>query len=926
MYKRMELNKLVNAVNICLRKMKSKGSNYTAGMLLDPDQVEGIVKCDEGFRFLKCLRSSAAYWQSRRKELIAMIRQLGFPSIFFTFSAAESKWIELHRILYKTAKGEDLPVDKKLTFQEISELVRNDPVTTVRYFHHKYNVFFSKIVIGLKPLGEVSDYYFRIEMQSRGSCHIHGFLFLKVPLELPILEDNDESGEVDEEAKMIARNMLEILEEKIDEMITCELPDKNDELYELINLQVHHHTRSCKRTVNGVTTCRFNIPYPPMPKTCVLTPLALPEITDNVKDLAKRITEILNEKGFGEQDKRGFDEFLSDLNVTENEYVEAVRSILKQTKVFLKRKPCEVRINGYNKLLLKTWRANLDLQVVLDPFAVVQYVASYVSKSDRGMSTAMRECVDEIRKGNMTVREKLQCISSKFLRASEVSAQEASIYLLQSIPMSNCSRHCIYINTARPEERISMVKSEAELKELDPDSTDICYEGLLDHYVSRPDSLENICLAEFAAGYTFRSDTPKNDKNCFELKNESGFVNKRTKDRIIRYRKYNKLQHKDEFFRSELMLFLPWRCEETELLNVNLEEKYLRMSVTEQFKDNRARFLAVDDDALLEQVENDAEKNESENAQAGKTDAIDDEDADMIVDDQYSIYSTIDTSNYVDPDLAAKEREANSVCETNFYTQPNLYPLEERLNLTQNLNVEQKKIFYHVMHHLKTKQKEPIHLCLTGCAGSGKSVLITALYQNMCAYYNSEAGINPNDIRILLNASTGKASFNIKGITLHSAFRLPVNQNPNMPALGHDLCNTLSIKYEHLKLIIIDEISMVSNRIFNQLDQRLKQIMKCNEPFGNVSVICVGDFNQLKPVAAGYVFESDKGNAYQELIGSVLWSTFKIAYLTEIMRQKDDKDFAIALQNLSSGTMTKAEIELFRSRQYDENNPMLPKE
>ena len=120
MYKRLELDRLVSAVNICLRKVKSKSAHhYTAGMLQDANSVESLVKSDDAFKVLKCLRCSSAYWQARKKELMAMIRQIGLPSIFFTNSAAESRWEELHKILYKTAYGKCLDDGEKLTFRLI---------------------------------------------------------------------------------------------------------------------------------------------------------------------------------------------------------------------------------------------------------------------------------------------------------------------------------------------------------------------------------------------------------------------------------------------------------------------------------------------------------------------------------------------------------------------------------------------------------------------------------------------------------------------------------------------------------------------------------------------------------------------------------------------------------------------------------------
>jgi hypothetical protein len=58
-----------------------------------------------------------------------------------------------------------------------------------------------------------------------------------------------------------------------------------------------------------------------------------------------------------------------------------------------------------------------------------------------------------------------------------------------------------------------------------------------------------------------------------------------------------------------------------------------------------------------------------------------------------------------------------------------------------------------------------------------------------------------------------------------------------------------------LKLILLDEISMVGNSMFTvQLNNRLKDLKGSKEDFGGVSIITLGDLFQLKPVMDGYIF------------------------------------------------------------------------
>jgi hypothetical protein len=64
---------------------------------------------------------------------------------------------------------------------------------------------------------------------------------------------------------------------------------------------------------------------------------------------------------------------------------------------------------------------------------------------------------------------------------------------------------------------------------------------------------------------------------------------------------------------------------------------------------------------------------------------------------------------------------------------------------------------------------------LSGNASVGKSVLMRALHQALLTYFNHRPGENPDDVKVMICASTGKAAFNVGGCTIHSAFNIPVD-------------------------------------------------------------------------------------------------------------------------------------------------------
>jgi hypothetical protein len=70
---------------------------------------------------------------------------------------------------------------------------------------------------------------------------------------------------------------------------------------------------------------------------------------------------------------------------------------------------------------------------------------------------------------------------------------------------------------------------------------------------------------------------------------------------------------------------------------------------------------------------------------------------------------------------------------------------------------------------------------------------------------------------------------------------------------------------------------------------------------------------RLPPIAGEKLFESEK-SGIEILAGNALWSPVRFYELTEIMRQREDGEFAAALNNIPYGSMTEKEINLIRSR------------
>lgn len=114
--KRLQIKQIQDKVALAMRKCKTEGKKITVGQVLDDTSFDQLVRLNEGYRVLRTLRGSPAYWENAKRDVFAMIRQLGIPTWFCSFSAAETKWVSVLKILHKTL------FNKILTDEEIGNL------------------------------------------------------------------------------------------------------------------------------------------------------------------------------------------------------------------------------------------------------------------------------------------------------------------------------------------------------------------------------------------------------------------------------------------------------------------------------------------------------------------------------------------------------------------------------------------------------------------------------------------------------------------------------------------------------------------------------------------------------------------------------------------------------------------------------------
>ncbi len=131
---------------------------------------------------------------------------------------------------------------------------------------------------------------------------------------------------------------------------------------------------------------------------------------------------------------------------------------------------------------------------------------------------------------------------------------------------------------------------------------------------------------------------------------------------------------------------------------------------------------------------------------------------------------------------------------------------------------------------------------LTGPPGSGKTFLLNKYIEYL----------RENNQPVAVTASTGIAATHMNGTTLHSWSGLGIKENLTKTDIKRLIKKPYLRKhYKHTKVLIIDEISMLTATQFDAVDRASQQFKASFQAFGGMQVICSGDLFQLPPLRRG---------------------------------------------------------------------------
>ena len=827
--------------------------NLTDTQITVTDIQEKITQGDNHIanrimRFGEGLRGSRQFWNARRSELTDMIKQIGTQGlIFFTFSAADLQWPELHKLMPSSGDAE---ASAKRHHQNIVD----NPHIAVWFFNKRFEIFFNDV---LKKQWDLEDWWYRFEWQHRGSVHVHGIGKIK---NAPIIdweqmkEDENKMNEVIQYLDKLVTTINPGLDMPVPERHPCqknrdELRDDLQDYVDLIN-KVQRHTRCspvyCLRiNREGKQFCRFGFPKETTEKT------------------------IVQDDGHGQ---------LELVTARNDQY-----------------------INPHNRLQLQGWRANVDLKPILSIHAALQYISKYASKAEP-QSAAFSDILNRILDESQPEDSPLAPVQKLLLHSvaeRDISAQE-TCHIILGIPLYHSSRQSVFLNLDKEAPRWIQGTGEGEGYFTINNDLGLTEKSPLKIYWERPTELEDFTLFRLYL-------THKLVKNQWKKCQQENIVRMFPRPSSLRegpqweeFCRVKVLLHVRH--RNLQQLIGDGSIAWTTVYHQHIEEiNSDPIDLLGQPVDNEREIIDEDEGELIEDDEQDDYRldwmvlsgmgpNSNINCSTDLGTRDIDRDHDWINDlrKRYSNTDLADVDTFVSRNCGISEAEVGSV---------------EYQTLNDNQMVVFKRIEAHYHDLLSGHQVEPLRIIVMGTAGTGKTYLIKAIRSRL-----QEMTGDGSESPIVVLAPTGVAAFNIDGATIHSKLSLPIKHD-NLELKGEKL-KKLQDKLKNVRYVIIDEKSMVGRRMLALIDKRLRHAFPehKNKPFGNRSVILFGDFGQIPPVLDLPMFAKSKRDALSNS-GLAAYKHFKEAYkLNVVQRQsgnsKEQQEFRNILLRLRNGEST----------------------
>ena len=796
--------------------------------------------------YAKNITGSNSYWHKAKEDLRATIAQVGTPTIFFTLSCAEYHWPEFHNLI--DSQCEFLTPEIRL------QHVLQNPHLLDWLFTERTGRF---VKSWLKESLGATWHWFRYEYAvQRGSIHCHGVAKLQndpglCKLTEVALQGFLASKYIDEKHTCLSMEEQKELENKVkkgkqaefvvlqyvDFLLSTWNPCSPDEGWSKPD------THPCQKSYLSLKDDQMENDYI--------------DLLNSVQRHTKCSTKYCLRKGESNSELEcRFNFPFDDCGKTKIEFEQVhTKSGQQKYKAVIVTKRNDSRLNRHQPLQLQGWRANCDIQIIVDYQACLEYLVKYASKGEKASSVLNNAFTNVVQKLTdvSDIPSSFKHIMMKSVGQRDYSIQEVMHHLLSL----KCVSSTFDVITASLDgsRRIQMA----------PNKEFCTAPSVLDIYAEREKHLK-----------TFPEILKYNFMQFVSLFTQKGAKLQKRKCPVI-VKTYPKYSSNPEntyyglFCKYELLKYKPWQNTPDNVWD-NGEQS------DETFKTCWMNFLCSDagkelvpDWEIKLRTLKASVRLDYDNSVLNVPQAQEEKEEWMLM----SELNIRDINNDIQcvsvPDSywhsinkMFNESELNSVASW-LSNQKSIndpqWHMEPRMVDVSSFSDNQSIAYNLVRKHVQTENKDPLHLLITGIAGSGKSYVIHAmrnLLQSKC--------------QVL--AYTGKASFNINGITLHSFLKLPIGSKRLMELKGPAL-QQLQNNLENIEYMIIDEYSFVGQSLLGWIDSRCRQATgRADIPFGGVSVIIVGDIAQLTPVGDKPLYHT-MPKSEKQIQGLLMYQQFK---------------------------------------------------
>ena len=362
-------------------------------------------------RYAAKIQGSNGYWFQRHQELQALLEQKGPPTFFWTVSSADTYWPELHSLLPHSTDNPSPSMH--------CQAVISNPHITDWYFTSKLTDF---VEHWLYDTLDAEWHWYCLEYQSRGSTHAHGCAKLKNDVGICALVQKAASG-------WLADKQLQTgdVDTATHQTLLCAIEEglkAKEEVLQYVDWLVN----TCNDSIPD-TSWSLSNPHP-----CAINITNVTDMDTDYQDLVNSIQRYtrcsaaycLHKKHSETEQQCRFKYPCPLQEVSTLEFEQLDNGDICAT---ISTKQNDERINSHSHIMLQHWRANVDLQIIVDAKLCSRYMAKYAAKGEshsKSLTEIFNSCIHNLNTDSGDVHKALRSAMLRGFAERDFSSQETT--------------------------------------------------------------------------------------------------------------------------------------------------------------------------------------------------------------------------------------------------------------------------------------------------------------------------------------------------------------------------------------------------------------------------------------------------------------------------------------------------------------------